>query len=423
MDWEEIDNPVDESLFSAVAEGGLTVRVNPRSGWQRSFAALGINFGSVDRLRDGEIPMGVAHFLEHKLFEDRHGDVSDRFAQMGASTNAMTGFHGTTYIFTAVDEAMRCLDLLLDFVQEPYFTEELIAKEQGIIAQEIGMYEDDPDWRLFFGLLACLYDKHPVKENIAGTVESIAQIDASVLERCYREYYCPANMCLAVAGSVDHQEVGVLVEADQSGRVPNSHPRHVRDVWDESPSVVCERVELALPVNRPRLLVGVKEERVEGEGPVVVKRRLATRILLDAMFGRSSDTFENLYCDGLIDESFGASHAADWGFGFSTIGGETDHPEALENAVRHTLFESRDRGVDADCISRIQKKMTGALLRRANSPEDTAFEMLNSAFRGVTPYAAIEMVNSLSVDDLNVRLQEHVREEGLATSIVRPKRA
>ena len=188
MELRSITNHFGEQLLQGTSSSGLTVILNPRPGFVRTFAAFGTNFGSVDRVADGNgqaVPEGLAHFLEHKLFEDEQGDVSDRFSALGASCNAMTGFCGTTYICSTVGDATPSIDLLLDFVQDPWFTDELVAKEQGIIAQEIRMYDDDPDWRVFFGLLGCLYARHPVRDNIAGSVESIARIDAATLRRCY----------------------------------------------------------------------------------------------------------------------------------------------------------------------------------------------------------------------------------------------
>jgi predicted Zn-dependent peptidase len=231
-----IANPVDETILRGTTDSGLAVLVNPRPDYVRTFAALGVNFGSVDRVggADGQpVPEGLAHFLEHKLFEDADGDVSDRFAKWGADVNAMTGFTGTTYVVSTVEQALPCLDLLLDFVQEPWFTDELVEKEQGIIAQEIRMYDDDPEWRIFFGLLTCLYQSHPVRDNIAGSVESIAKIDAATLRRCYDMFYHPTNMCLAISGPVDPAEVMDRVERDQADRNPDGRVRHERVPVDE----------------------------------------------------------------------------------------------------------------------------------------------------------------------------------------------
>lgn len=423
MKLASVTNPLGEPLLSGVTRSGLRVLVNPRPGWARSFAALGVNFGSVDRTSDATgqpVPEGLAHFLEHKLFEDRSGDVSDRFAALGASTNAMTGFTSTTYVVSTVEAPGACLDLLLDFVQDPYFTDTLVAKEQGIIAQEIRMYDDDPEWRLFFGLMGCLYERHPVKDNIAGSVESIAAIDAAVLRRCYDRFYHPRNLCLAVCSPLDPDEVVARVEADQAGRPPDPLPPHVRARVDEPDGRHSPRVELRLPVARPRLLLGIKDRPEGRDGLPLLRRELVTRILLDALFGPSSPAFERLYERGLVDETFSASYSAEASFGFSTIGGDTDDPDALEAELRGVLQRAQVEGIDPAAFRRVRNKLQGALLRSMDSPESVALSLVGETLRGVPVFTELSLFDTLSPDDLGARLGEHVRDDALAVSVVRP---
>jgi len=417
-------NLLGEPLLAGVASSGLRVLVNPRPGWARSFAALGVNFGSIDRADGGApVPEGLAHFLEHKLFEDQAGDVSDRFATLGASTNAMTGFTTTTYVMSTVESPGESLDLLLDFVQDPWFTDALVAKEQGIIAQEIRMYDDDPEWRLFFGLLGCLYERHPVKDNIAGSVESIAAIDAAVLRRFYERFYHPRNLCLAVCSPLPPEEIAARVEADQAGRRSDERPEHARAGFDEPEARCRERVELRLPVARPRLLLGIKD-RPDGRGGAdLLRRELVTRILLDALLGPSSSAYERLYEQGLVDETFSASYSAEASFGFSTIGGDTDDPDALEAALREVLRRAREQGVDPAAFRRVRNKLHGALLRAMDSPESVALTLVGETLRGVPAFTELSLFDTLSPQDIDRRLQEHVRDEALAVSVVRPLEA
>jgi len=423
MKLTPVPNALGETILAGTAGSGLRVFVNPRPRYAHTFAAFGPNFGSVDRVASANgqpIPEGLAHFLEHKLFEDSAGDVSDRFAALGASTNAMTGFCGTTYIVSTIEQPGACLDLLLDFVQDPWFTEALVAKEQGIIAQEIRMYDDDPDWRVFFGLMGCLYEKHPARDNIAGTVESIAEIDAATLRRCYDLFYHPRNMVLAVSGALSPDDVAAIVEADQSGRPADALPPHERSLTDEPRTRRAPRFELALPVARPRLLLGIKETVLGGDGLTVSRRELATRILLDILFGPSSAAFEELYADGLIDETFGVSHAAEASFGFSTLGGDTDDPERLQARLLEVFERARQQGLDRAAFARIRNKILGGLLRSLDSPETVASALLSDAFRGVPPFAALDLVEAITLEDLSRRLAEHVREDAIAAAIVRP---
>ncbi|MGQ0552022.1 MAG: EF-P 5-aminopentanol modification-associated protein YfmH [Planctomycetota bacterium] len=423
MKLSEQPNVLGEPVLAGVASSGLRVLVNPRPGWARSFAALGVNFGSIDRVAgaDGRpVPEGLAHFLEHKLFEDAVGDVSDRFAALGASTNAMTSFVGTTYVASTVDNAGECLDLLLDFVQDPWFTEALVAKEQGIIAQEIRMYDDDPEWRVFFGLLGCLYARHPAKDNIAGTVASIAAIDAPVLRRCYDLFYHPANLCLTVAGSLSPEDVARRVEADQAGRPPDGRGPHLRSTVDEPPDVASSRCELRLAVARPRLLFGIKERELGGGGPAIARREITTRILLDLLFGRSSAAYERLYAAGIIDETFSVWHGAEESFAFSTIGGDTDDPALLEAALREEFERARREGLDAAAFRRVRNRTLGSLLRSLDSPESVAWSLLSESFRGVAPLQELALLDAVSLADVQQRLEEHVRPQALAVAVVRP---
>jgi predicted Zn-dependent peptidase len=403
---------------------GLTLLVNPRPRYKMTFAALGTHFGSIDRVsaQDGSpVPLGLAHFLEHKLFENEQGDVSDRFAQFGAASNAMTSFCGTTYIASTTSDPMPMIDLLLDFVQEPWFTDELVAKEQGIIAQEIRMYDDDPDWRVFFGLMGSLYESHPVKDNIAGTVESIADIDAATLRRCYDRFYHPNNLCLSVAGGVDPDTLAALVESDQETRSSGGRSRHVRAPCDERQGVVRRELRLELPVQRPRLLMGIKETVLGGSGEQIARRQLATRIALDILFGRSSIAFQELYGEGLIDESFVVSYSAEEDFGFTTLGGDTDEPELLAERVLGTLRGALTEGLDSEAFSRTKNKLQGLMLRALDAPETVAHGALSACFRNVSPFVVLDLVETLDQEELLARLSEHVRDDAMASAIVRPR--
>jgi predicted Zn-dependent peptidase len=423
MSWEQVENPLGEPILRARLPSGLRLLMNPRPRFHRTFAAFGTNFGSIDRVGgpDGAaVPTGLAHFLEHKLFEDEHGDVSDRFAALGASSNAMTGFCGTTYIMSTVEQPAAGLDLLLDFVQDPWFTDELVEKEQGIIAQEIRMYDDDPDWRIFFGLLGCMYARHPVRDNIAGSVESIATIDAATLKHCYELFYHPTNMCLAVSGALDPDEVFARVEADQEARGIDGQAAHSRVPVDEPGGVVAPRFEERLAVARPRLLLGIKEREVGGTGTEVLRRELVTRILLDIMFGESSSAHERLYTEGLIDESFGASYSSDANFGFSTIGGDCDQPEVLEERVRSVLDDARKHGLDAAAFERIRNKVYGSQMRGMDMPENVAFSLLSATFRGVGPLQAFNLIQDIGMSDLMERLSAHFTNDATTVAVVRP---
>jgi len=423
MELKPLENSVGEALLAGRADSGLRVCVAHRPEWSKSFAAFGANVGSTDRVGgpDGQpIPEGLAHFLEHKLFEDEAGDVSDRFAAFGASTNAMTGFSGTTYIASTIAEPRKCLELLLDFVQRPHFTEALVAKERGIIAQEIRMYDDDPDWRIFFGLLDAMYERHPVRDNIAGTVESIARIDADTLRRCYDLFYRPGNLTLVVTGPLPPDEIREIVMADQARRAPDPLGQHLRLPVEEPGRVRLPRWSARLPIARPRVLLGIKEARTGGTGREVLRRELHTRILLDLICGRSSDGWERMYGDGLVDESFSASHSQEESFGFSLVGGDTDEPERLEARLRELFATARRDGLDPAGFRRLRNRMQGSLLRSLDSLEHVGYTLLSASFRGLAPFEELAVVDALTLGELQARLEEHVVDERIAVAVALP---
>jgi len=416
-------NTLHERVLVGTASSGLRLVVDSKPGFARTFAALGVDFGSIDRRGgpDGQpVPAGLAHFLEHELFEDEHGDVSDRFARHGAWCNASTGYSTTSYVFSTSGPAGPSLELLLDFVQTPWFTDELVARERSIIGQEIRMYDDDPDWVVFQNLMECLYERHPARDNIAGTLDSIAGIDAATLRRCYGLFYHPRNMCLVVAGGMDPDEVVERVERDQRARGVDPRAAHARDDHGEPARVRAARHEATMPISRPRLVLGIKETRLDG-GPLAVRRReLTTRLLLDALFGRASRTFERLYEDGLVDETFTVSHVAEDGFGLTIVGGDTDDPEGLEARVRAAFEDARRDGLDEAALRRTRNKVRGAMLRGLDSPESAAYALLVETFRGVPPLGIPEAIEGITLDELRARLDEHVRDEAIAVAVLRP---
>jgi predicted Zn-dependent peptidase len=254
-----------EKIFWQKVEPGLEVFVLPKRGYNKKYATFATRFGSIDShfVVEGEgqelvVPDGVAHFLEHKLFEEKEGNVFDRFAKLGASSNAFTNFTNTAYLFSSTDNFEECLEILLDFVQQPYFTEENVEKEKGIIEQEIRMYEDNPQWRIFFNLLAALYQKHPVRKDIAGTVESIRQIDKDVLYQCYRTFYHPSNMAVFVVGDVDPDKTMKQV-ADNIARHGHAPLGEIKRFYpQEGPNLAEKFVSQELVVSQPIINLGIK---------------------------------------------------------------------------------------------------------------------------------------------------------------------
>ncbi|MFO0980351.1 MAG: pitrilysin family protein [Planctomycetota bacterium] len=425
---EHVLNHAGEEVLAGTLPCGLRVILNPKPGFTKTFGLFGTNFGSIDnefidpltgkRIR---VPDGVAHFLEHKLFEDEHGDVSDRFAQAGATSNARTGYTSTCYIFSCTEALETNLQLLLDFVQTPYFTAAGVDKEKGIIEQEIRMYRDDPDWRLHMSLLEALYEKHPVRLDIAGSVESIRSINPEVLQASYRAYYRPANMVLVLVGNLDAAQAVRQISTSLAGRNSVAGGLNARARVAEPPHVHRARVEERMMVARPKLGVGYKEAVLGGSGLEIERREILSQVLLDCMFGSSSANHDRLYAEGLIDDSFGASYSAEEDFGYSLIGGDTDDPDQPAARVQEIIDATRASGVARMDFERTKNKYLGRFLRLFNSIEGSASSYMACYFRGFYPFDAIGLIDGLTLEDVHARLQEHPTADRRSLAVILPK--
>ncbi|MCD9023427.1 EF-P 5-aminopentanol modification-associated protein YfmH [Cohnella silvisoli] len=414
---------LQETLWHEKLENGLEVFILPKPGFTKTYATFTTRYGSIDNHfippggNEIKVPDGIAHFLEHKMFEEPEGDIFSQFASQGASANAYTSFDRTVYLFTATHEVEANLDTLLHFVQNPYFTDENVDKEKGIIVQEIDMYRDNPDWRVYFGLIEALYQKHPVHIDIAGTADSVRSITKEMLYDCYRTFYHPSNMTLFVVGGVDPQETMERVKRDQASK---SFPPggEIKRLFENEPIQVKEpKRELQLPVSLPKCLFGFKEE--PGEAKDAVRRELASKLMLEALLGASSTLYQQLYDDNLISDGFGHEYNTGPGYSFSMIGGETRDPDELVAKVSEALYAAAKNGISSDIFERTRRKKIGAFLRMMNSPESIASEFTRFRHKGGDLFELVEMYESLTLDEINQRIKEHANPERRAVSIVR----
>jgi len=427
MKLEPVENSIGETIVRGTLPHGLTAIFNPRPEFSRTFGMLATHYGSLDsRLpaADGTpgvaVPDGVAHFLEHKLFEDAAGDVSLRFSSKGASCNAGTEFSKTSYHFATAEAVEENLELLLRFVYAPWFTAESVAKEQGIIEQEIRMYEDDPDWVVFFSLLESLYHVHPVRINIAGSIQSIRQITPELLYRCHGEFYRPANMVLVVAGGIDLARCAELAERTLASLPLDSGRAYSRPRITEPPGVRCKRTERTFSVSRPQVALGFKDLELPRDPTDFLRRDLSTRLLLDVLFAGSSPHHQRLYERGVIDDSFDASYSGEDDFGFSVIGAETDDPDRLVREVLAVLERVRGEGVKPDDFELARNRFLGRYVRAFNSAESLAGAIVTCHFRRVALDDLTRVAMQLTPADLERRLATHLLEENSAVSILRP---
>jgi predicted Zn-dependent peptidase len=419
---------LEETLFYEKLPNGLQVYLLPKPGFSKTYATFTTRYGSIDNHfqppggKEIRVPDGIAHFLEHKMFEEKDGDVFSRFSNQGASANAFTSFDRTAYLFSCTENVEANLRTLIDFVQDPYFTDESVEKEKGIIGQEIRMYDDNPDWRAYFGLIGAMFNEHPVKIDIAGTVESIAKIDKETLYTCYETFYHPSNMLLFVVGPIQPESIRSLVRKNQESKPFEAMGPIKRFFPEETDDVNEAKREIRLTVGISKCLLGFKESksRVGLQGEALVRQELATELMLEALFGESSDLYQSLYDEGLIDDHFGYDYNLEQGYGFSIVGGDTPNPEALVERIREALPTIQQQGIPGDVVKRIQKKKTGNYLRSLNSPEWIANQFTRYQFNGANLFQVVPLLESLTVDEVNQRLREHIEWNRFAVSIVRP---
>ncbi|MFS0782232.1 EF-P 5-aminopentanol modification-associated protein YfmH [Bacillus sp. 1P06AnD] len=426
---KEIAYPqIDENLFYEKQENGLDVYILPKKGFNKTYATFTTKYGSVDNWfkplgQDSvkKVPDGIAHFLEHKLFEKEDGDVFQQFSKQGASANAFTSFTRTAYLFSCTSQFEKNLKTLIDFVQEPYFTKETVEKEKGIIGQEINMYNDNPDWRLYFGAIQNMYKNNPVQIDIAGTIESISHITAELLYECYQTFYHPSNMLLFIVGQVDPKETMDVIRSNQQQKKFPKQEEIVRKMEEEPDEAAAKKQVLKMNVQTPKCLVGIKGGERYQQGDQLLKHELTINVLLDMLFGKSSAMYNELYSEGLIDGSFSYEYTQETQFGFALIGGDTQHPDELADRIMSFLLINKDGDkLTEDALARTKKKKIGSFLRSLNSPEYIANSFTGYAFHGSSLFEIVPILESITLDDLKGAAASLISENRLTTCQVLP---
>ena len=405
---------------STVLENGLTVRVHTMPGFTGVHAVYGTKFGSIDRAfaLDGkrvDLPAGIAHFLEHKMFENEEGDAFTLYARTGASANAYTSFDKTCYIFTASGNVAENLDILLGFVSRPYFTAATVEKEQGIIGQEIKQYDDAPDWRLMFAMYECLYTAHPVRDDIAGSVESIAQITPEILYACTDAFYRPQNMVLAVAGNVTLAQV--VAAAEQTPFAQAAHT--VRRLMPAEPQAVAvPRAHVCMDVAKPLVAVGFKAAVPGAAGRL--RAEMAAEVMAELVCGSMTPLYRRLYDEGLVSPGFSGEILSLPGALSFLFGGETPEPETVRGLLLDEIARLKREGVDEELFTLCKNQLYGELVQDLENIEDVAGALASSFFRSRTPADEIETLASVTLSDVNGALRAMLCTERSATVIIRP---
>lgn len=422
MNIKEVRNELlNEKYYDIDHPSGLKILVMPKENYSSTYAIFATKYGSIDtmiQMSDGsfkEIPEGTAHFLEHKLFESEDLDAFERFAKTGASANAYTSFERTGYLFSCSANFKKNLEILLDFVQNPYFTQATVEKEQGIIGQEIDMYKDAPDWEVMFNCLRTMYHNLPVRIDIAGTQESIAQITAKTLYGCYDNFYNLHNMVLAVAGNADVDEI---VEVADKVLKPVEGKMAQRKVIDEPEEVIDNYIEEKLSVATPQFMFGFKESWDTPER--TTKEEISMEILLDMISGQSSELYKRLFDGKLINNSFGFEYFTGFGYSCVLFAGESNDPKKVAEEIVGEIGRFRETGFDKTVFERTKKKLYGRMIMGMNDIEGLANNMAVSYFAGEDVFTDFEIFKTVTLDDVNDIFKKTLDENRSVLSVINP---
>ena len=423
-----VNDIIKEELYFETLENGLRVYFMPKRGFVKKYAILATDFGSndlefvpkgeCDRIRVHE---GIAHFLEHKMFEQPDGgNAFDLFSKYGASANAFTNFNMTAYLFSATENFNECLTHLIDYVQTPYYTEENVEKEKGIIAQEIKMYDDDPSWQVYFNALKAMYQKHNVRIDIAGDVDSIYKITPDELYKCYNTFYNPSNMILFVIGDLDENEVmDVIKKANHSDiekiegkiqRFPNEEPKEIAH------KEIVEKYQVSMPMFN----IAYKDEDVNLRGKELLKKEVVSDILCDMIFKTGSELNEDMYMKGMVNDSFYGGFYSEVEYAFTLISGEGKDPHKVKDTITEYLERYKKEGLSRVGFERAKKKKIGEFLKYMDSMEFIANNFISYAFKDVNILDYLEVLKEVEFEDVENRLRTHFKEENCVISIVEP---
>lgn len=417
---KEVKSPrAGDSYYQIKHSSGLNIYVYPKEGYRSAYAIIGAKYGSVNTCfsRDGgekiTVPDGIAHYLEHKLFESAEGDAFTRYAETGASANAYTSFEKTCYLFSCTDKFDESFAILLDFVQDPYFTAETVAKEQGIIGQEIKMYDDSPEWRVMFNMLGGMYHSHPVKIDIAGTVESIAEITAEKLYDCYKTFYNLNNMVLCVSGNVSVEQV--LKTCDRMLKPDGTHT--IENYFEEEPyEIVQPYVEQCFPVSMPIFNLGFKER---ADAPMNEQQLAETDILLSALASPTSALYRELMDNNLINSSFSYELFEGPGYCAVIFGGESRDPQQVTETVKRYLVKMKEEGLSGEDFAVAKKAVYGDIISSLNSVGNIANTIADYYFNGNELFTYIDAVAAVEKEAVDARLRRMLDVNNCTLSVVK----
>ena len=417
------NSKVKEKVYIEKLDNGLTVMIIPKKGIQKKYMIWGTHYGSNESsfIVPGEeeitnVPNGVAHFLEHKLFEQENGTNSlDVLTSLGVDANAYTTNDHTAYLFQGTDNFYEAMDELMDYVQHPYFTDENVEKEKGIIGQEIMMYDDYPDWRVYINVLQAMYHNNPVKIDIVGTIESIGKIDKETLYKCYQTFYNPSNMTMVLCGDFEPEKIleevkKRLLDIKPSGEIKRIYP-------DEPEEIVQEKIEQKLEVSQSLYAIGIKDTTKCEQ----VKKHIAMEILLNLLIGRSSNIYKELYDQGIIYSQPSLEYEFTNMYAHALIIGQSNNPEFVYQKFKEQVEKFKTEGISEEDFERIKKMIYGGYVIEYNDVENISRMFLADAMKGINSFDYLEEIEGVTVEYLEQILKDVFKEEKMVLSIIKNK--
>lgn len=422
---QEIKCPqIGEKMYIEILENGLKIMIIPKRNTNKKYIMYGPNFGSVDNrfiMPDtGEevfIPDGVAHFLEHKMFEQKDGtDSLYELMALGIDANAYTTRDHTAFLFECTDHFYEGLDILMDYVQNPYFTDENVEKEKGIIGQEIMMYDDDPGWQLYMNTMDCLYKKNPIKIDIAGSIESISKIDPEVLNKCYKTFYNPSNMLITACGDFDPE---TLVNEIKKRIINNKSQNKIERIYPTSDFEINKKyVEKTMPISMPIFMIGYKD-RPTGDKNEIVKKHIAIEILLNLIIGESSELYSKLAREktifGILDFDYEFSEQ----YAHILISGQSKDPLYVNNELKKVVKNFIEKGLDSEDFERIKKKIYGSYVMEYNEVSNVARMFFADSVKGINSFDYIEKFGEIDKNYTQNLLKNIFEEKNEVFSIIK----
>lgn len=414
---------VKEKAYIEKLKNGLTIIIVPKAGIRKKYVIFGTHYGSNDSkfIVPGEneiteVPKGVAHFLEHKMFEQENGRNSlDVLSSLGVNANAYTTNNHTAYLYECTDNFYEALDEFMDYVQHPYFTDENVEKEKGIIGQEIMMYDDYPEWKVYLNALEAMYHNNPVKLDITGTIETISHIDKEILYKCYNTFYNPSNMCLVVCGDFVPEEILKEIEKRLINKNPSGEIKRIYEEEDES--IVKPNIEVKMDVSIPLFTMGIKCKPANQTQKV--KKDIAISILLNMIIGESSTLYQDLYQSGILLNS--PSYEFDFTneYAHILISGSSRNPQEFYNKLNEEIKNLKTNGLDEENFERIKKKLYGEYIKEYNDVSDIARMFLNDFMNGINSFEYLEEITSIDINYLEQVLKNDFDTEKMVFSVIK----